>query len=143
MLSEEIQGLLDPDELVTVGSGASVFEVAGLMMRHGVSAVIVVDAGLLSGIFTVRDAVLRVVAQGLDSRAVPIGDVMTPGPLTIGPRATFGRALVVMRQHGFRQLPVVDQGKLVGIISIREALDPELEDFICEQRRRQAFEHPG
>jgi CBS domain-containing protein len=99
----------------------------------------VVRCGLLVGLFSERDLVFRVIAVGSDARTVCLGEVMTPDPLTIGPGATLGRALVLMQEHGYRYLPVVEHGRPIGIVSTRDALDPELEDFVCEQRRRESF----
>ncbi|MGZ8260416.1 MAG: CBS domain-containing protein, partial [Caldimonas sp.] len=76
---------------------------------------------------------------GLDPRTVPVVDVMTREPLTVGPDATLGQALVLMHARSIRHLPVVENGKSVGIVCARDALDPELEDFICEKVRRLGF----
>jgi CBS domain-containing protein len=139
MFSERIGHSMKSEKLVTTASQASVFEVAELMLRHGVGAVLVVEGGSLIGIFTERDAVFRVLAAGRDARAVRVGEVMTPQPVTVGPEASFGHAMLLMHERGFRHVPVVEDGRLVGIVSARDALDPELEDFICEERRREAL----
>ena len=139
MLGQTIRRLVDRDKVVAVRPQATVFEVAGLMLEHQVGAVVVIENGSPAGIFTERDVVLRVTACGLDPRAVSVGEVMTPNPVTIDPDASFGRALVLMQERGFRHLPVVEDGLLVGMVSARDALDPTLEDFVCEERRRQAL----
>jgi CBS domain-containing protein len=64
---------------------------------------------------------------------------MTRAPLTVGPETTLGRALVVMHERGIRHLPVVRDGRPVGIVCARDALDPVLEDFICEEQRRKSY----
>jgi len=91
------------------------------------------------GIFTERDAVFRVLAQGLDPQATLLSQVMTPSPVTVGPDNTFGYALQLMHQRGFRHMPVVASGRPVGIVSSRDALDPEMEQFNSEVRRRQVI----
>jgi CBS domain-containing protein len=139
MLSEPVRGLMEPAGLVTAPPQATVAEVSRLMLEHGIGTIVVVENGSPTGIFTERDAVLRVIAQGRDARSVSVGEVMTRQPLTIDPETTFGRALVLMHEHGLRHLPVVEGGKLIGIVSARDALDPELEDFISEERRRESF----
>ena len=139
MLSERIGRLVDREKMVTASPQVTVFEAARLMVEHGIGAILVVEAGALVGIFTERDAVFRVVAQSRDAHTVPIGDVMTPRPLTVTPDATFGRAMLLMHEHHFRHLPVVEDGKAIGIVSARDALDPELEDFVCEERRRESL----
>ena len=139
MLSERIRHLMMPDKLVTALPQASVFEVARSMLEWVFGAVVIVDAGAIVGIFTEQDAVFRVVAQGLDARDVPVARVMTPHPVTIGPDASLGQALRRMQEGGFRYLPVVEYGRPIGIVRAREALDPALEQFISEMRRRESF----
>jgi len=91
----------------------------------------------LVGIFTERDAVVRVMARGRDARATQLADVMTAPPLTVDPDKTFGYALLMMHENGFRHVPVIENGKPVGIVSARNALDPEMEEFVSEAQRRQ------
>jgi CBS domain-containing protein len=64
---------------------------------------------------------------------------MTPSPHTVGPDKPFGYALLVMHDHGFRHLPVIENGKLIGIVSARSAMDPDLEEFEAEAQRRRYF----
>jgi CBS domain-containing protein len=61
---------------------------------------------------------------------------MTTEPQTVDPNKSFGYALLVMHEYGFRHLPVVENGKLIGIVSARNALDPDLEEFVAESQRR-------
>lgn len=139
MLNQPIRSLAETAKFVTAAPPTSVAEAAALMLAHGVGAVLVVEGGALAGIFTEHDIVARVIAGGRDPHAVAIGEVMTREPLTVDPDALLGHALVVMHDHGIRHLPVIEDGKPVGIVCARDALDPELEDFICEERRREAF----
>jgi CBS domain-containing protein len=127
------------DRVVTVGCDVHVLEVARLMAARGAGAVLVLEDGVLTGIFTEQDAVFRVLAAGLDPRAVPVGAVMTPRPVTIGSEATLGQAMLRMMQHGFRRLPVLENGAVVGLVTARPALDPELEELVAEQRRRESL----
>jgi len=117
----------------------SVSEAAVLMANKNVGAVLVIEDDRLVGIFTERDIVFRVIARGLDVRTTRLADVMTPAPHTIEPDRPFGYALTIMHEHGFRHLPVTEQGKPIGIISARSAMDPELEDFVSEARRRKHY----
>ena len=110
-----------------------------MMLMDGKGAVVVIERGAIAGIFTENDIVSRVIADGRDPAAVTIGEVMTPDPLTIGPEAMLGQALVLMHERGIRHLPVVEKGKLVGMVCARDALDPELEEFVCEESRRESF----
>ena len=62
---------------------------------------------------------------------------MTRSPLALAPDRTYGHALLLMQEHGFRHVPVVENGRPIGIVSSRKAMDPELEEFVSEQRRRE------
>jgi CBS domain-containing protein len=140
MFEQPIGELMDPHKLLLGPPSMTVSQAAGEMQRRAVGAVLVVDAGRLLGIFTERDAVYRVIATGLDVHSTPIGAVMTPQPRSLGPDERYGLALLLMREHGFRHVPVVADGKVLGIVSSRLALDPEMEDFVAEAHRRDSFE---
>jgi CBS domain-containing protein len=96
----------------------------------------VVENEHLIGIFTERDALYRVIARGLDAQATKLSEVMTPKPYTIEPTRTYGYALVLMQENGFRHVPVIKDGKPIGMVSSRNAMDPELEEFASEANRR-------
>jgi CBS domain-containing protein len=136
MLSEPVANLLEPRKLVVAGPRTSVSEAVRLMKDNGVGAVLVLQDGRLVGIFTERDAVYRVMAPGRDPTATTLGEVMTRDPKTVAPDETFGYALLLMHEHGFRHAPVVRDGRPVGVVSARLALDPELEEFTAEAERR-------
>jgi CBS domain-containing protein len=139
MLREPIGRLKDTPRVATAPPETSVVDACAMMLVDGKGAVVVVDRGAIAGIFTENDVVSRVIADGRDPAAVTIGEVMTPDPLTIGPQAMLGHALVVMHERRIRHLPVVDNGRLVGMVCARDALDPELEEFVCEESRRASF----
>lgn len=91
----------------------------------------------LVGIFTERDAVFRVVAQQRNANTTRLAEVMTPAPVTVAPQESFSYALMLMHENGLRHVPVVQNGEPVGMVSARNALDPELEQFESEARRRE------
>jgi signal-transduction protein with cAMP-binding, CBS, and nucleotidyltransferase domain len=62
--------------------------------------------------------------------------MMTPDPKTIAPDKAYGVAMLTMHENGFRHLPVIENGVPIGIVSSRSALDPDLEEFVSEERRR-------
>jgi len=136
MLSEPVANLLEPRKLVVAGPRTSVSEAVRLMKDNEVGAVLVLQDDRLVGIFTERDAVYRVMAPGRDPTATTLGEVMTRDPKTVAPDETFGYALLLMHEHGFRHAPVVRDGRPVGVVSARLALDPELEEFAAEAERR-------
>jgi CBS domain-containing protein len=136
MFSQPVKHVMERKKLLTAPPAMTVREAARQMAKRKVGAVLVVEHENLVGIFTERDAVFRVIAQDRDSRATPLADVMTPSPKTVTPDKSFGYALLLMHENGFRHLPVLENGKLVGIVSARNALDPDLEEFVSEAHRR-------
>jgi CBS domain-containing protein len=136
MFSQRIRDVMERKKLLTAQPETTVSEAARLMARRKVGAVMVVEQQRLVGIFTERDAVFRVVARGLDAQTTRLADVMTSAPQTVDPDKSFGYALLLMYENGFRHLPVIENSKLVGIVSARNALDPDLEEFISESERR-------
>ena len=94
-----------------------------------VGAILVLNKGGLAGIFTERDALSRVLAAGLEPETTPLGRVMTANPDTITPNRPFGEALIMMYDHGYRHVPVVEDDVPVGIVSMRDTAPPRLEDL--------------
>ncbi len=139
MFEQPIGELMDERKLLLAAPSMTVSQAASEMQRRAVGAVLVLDQGKLVGIFTERDAVYRVIAAGLDVHTTPLGQVMTPQPRTLGPERRYGVALLMMHEHGFRHVPVVANGKVLGIVSSRLALDPDMEDFVAEAHRRDSF----
>ena len=137
MFDRTIKSIMEPGKFLTAPPGTTVSQAARLMAAKNTGAVLVVDEGGLVGIFTERDVVFRVIAQGLDPAATGIETVMTRSPLALAPDRTYGHALLLMQEHGFRHVPVVENGRPIGIVSSRKAMDPELEEFVSEQRRRE------
>ena len=127
---------MDPRKLILVPGSMTVREAAKLMKTKHYGAVLITEGDELLGIFTERDAIFRVIAVGRDPETTPLVDVMTKEPKTISPEKTFGHAMLMMHEGGFRHVPVIDNGKLVGMVSSRNALDPDLEEFVFEERRR-------
>jgi CBS domain-containing protein len=136
MLGLPIKNVLEPRRLVVAAPHTTVAEAARLMKKGKVGAVLVVEEERLVGIFTERDALFRVIAPGLDPTTTEMRDVMTRDPTTVAPDETFGYALLLMHEHGFRHTPVVENGRPIGVVSARHALDPELEEFTAEAARR-------
>ena len=121
---------------VTVTRTATVVEAARQMKQRNVGSVLVVDGARLVGIFTERDVLFRVLAAERDPSATRMSEVMTPQPQTLTADEPFLRALRVMHEGRFRHLPVVEQGRPIGIVSVRDALDEDLAElrFDLEQR---------
>lgn len=139
MLDRPVRSVIRRRNVLKVSPETTVRRAATLMAKRNVGAVMVIEDGRLAGIFTERDVVFRVVARGLDPAATRLAEVMTRKPRTVGPNTSFGRAILLMHDHGFRHLPVVENGVPIGIVSGRSAMDPELEDFVAEAQRRRHF----
>ncbi len=137
MFDQPIRNLMERKKFLTASPNATVSSAAKLMAGKNVGAVLVVEGERLLGIFSERDVVFRVIAKGLDAKATLLSEVMTVDPKTLEPGKTYGHALLLMQENGFRHVPVVENGKPIGIISSRNAMDPDLEEFVFEQRRRE------
>ena len=137
MFGLKVRDVMD-GQLLTMPRDACVDQAVKMMARDRIGAVMVVDNGRLSGIFTERDAVFRVMAADRDAKTTRLAEVMTADPKTVDPDKSFGYAMLLMFENGFRHVPVIDNDRLIGIVSARNALDPDLEEFVAEsQRRRQ------
>jgi CBS domain-containing protein len=121
-LSRPISEILRGHQLVSADPGMSVREAAQLMADRKIGALPVVREGRLLGIFTERDALVRVLARGLEPEKTPVSEVMTADPVTIDARRPFRHALQMMIDGGFRHVPVVERGSVVGVVSARDAL---------------------
>jgi CBS domain-containing protein len=121
---------------VTAPKSATVREASRTMKLHNVGAVLVVDGTRLVGIFTERDALFRVLAEGRNAETTRMTDVMTPQPQTIQPDEPFLQALRIMHKGRFRHLPVVEFDRPLGMVSVRDALDDDLYDLraVLEQQ---------
>jgi len=137
MPHRSIREIIAQQEVVTAAGGTTVSDAARLMRQKQVGAVMVVEQDKLAGVFTERDALFRVLAEGRDAHSTRLAEVMTPNPQTIHPDKPFSEALHIMHEGGFRHVPVVEDGRPVGMVSARDALGPELEDFIYELLRQE------
>ena len=137
MPQRAIRSIIAKQKILTATAEITVAEAARLMKKKSVASVMIVKHnGCLTGIFTERDAVFRVLAEGRDPKTTRLAEVMTPQPQTIAPEKPFGHALLMMYESGFRHVPVVEDGKPVGMVSARDALGPELQEFESELQRR-------
>lgn len=139
MFDLPIRSVMERKKFITAAPDKTVSQAARLMAGKDAGAVLVVEGDQLIGIFTERDVVFRVIALGLDPKETLLREVMTADPKTLGPTQSYGHALVIMQENGFRHVPVVEEGQAIGIISSRNAMDPDLEEFVADQRRREHY----
>lgn len=140
MTARTIRDVVEGQKLLTAQASMTVVEAARVMKERRVGAILILDGEELAGIFTERDALFRVVAEGLDPTATSVADVMTADPVTIAPDKPFATALELMHAGQFRHVPVVEGTRPIGMVSSRDAMGPELEQFmytlIVEQQNR-------
>jgi CBS domain-containing protein len=135
-MDRPIRVIIEDQQPVTAAADITVAAAARLMKEHRIGAILVVQEGRLAGIFTERDALFRVIAEGRDPAATRVAEVMTANPRTIAPDRPFGHALHLMYEGGFRHVPVVDNGRPLGVVSSRDALGPDLQQFVRDLETR-------
>ncbi|MEI8395203.1 MAG: CBS domain-containing protein [Rhodospirillaceae bacterium] len=127
MPHRRIQQILRHQHLLHLGPEVSVRDAAKQMSERHVAAVIVTEGNdALDGIFTERDLLDRVVVPGLDPDKTPLSKVMTTNPATVTPGETVRDALEIMDSKGVRHLPVVVEGRVLGVISMRDFVGDEV-----------------
>lgn len=109
-------------DLIRVGSGEMVVEALRQMRDNRVRSVLVIDDDVLVGIVTQGDCAIKVLLPGLDAKQTPVGQVMTRDPVTVKPDDQLEGCMAMMAARGFRHLPVLDAGKVVGVISIGDVV---------------------
>jgi CBS domain-containing protein len=114
----------------TIGPAASVYEAVQAMAQHNIGALLVVDAGQVVGIVTERDYARKVVLMDRSSKLTPVADIMSSRVMYVQPRHTSGECMALMTENRLRHLPVLDDGKLVGLVSIGDLV----KDIISEQQ---------
>ena len=118
MTQRHMLDIIHDQNPVMLTADKSVKEACDLMRTKRVGAILVIDRNdRLVGIFTGRDAVCRVVADGRDSSSTRLSDVMTAEPVTMGPGKTAIEALHLMQDGGFRHIPIIDGESVIGIVS--------------------------
>jgi CBS domain-containing protein len=115
-----VPDVVSNQQLLELPPTATVRGAALAMRERHVGAVLVTTDGHLNGIFTERDMVNRVVADSRDPDQTTLADVMTANPDTIAPTTTAIDALRLMNDGGYRHLPIVENGRVVGIVSRRD-----------------------
>jgi CBS domain-containing protein len=135
-----VQDLIRDRPTFTVEADVSVLKAVEMMVEKNIGAVAVVREGELVGIFSERDLMKRVVAGNRSPGLTKVAEVMTPRPYTVSSNERFQHCMFLMREHGFRHLPVVDDnGKLCGLISLRDVLLRDLTEKDDEVRMMRAY----
>ncbi len=114
---------------------ATVYEALEVLADKGIGALLVMDDSALVGILSERDYARRVILHGKESRSTPVRDIMTLGVLTVTRETTTAQCMEVMTNERIRHLPVVEDGEVVGLISIGDVVRSVIEEqqFLIEQ----------
>ncbi|MFZ6027814.1 MAG: CBS domain-containing protein [Chloroflexota bacterium] len=110
------------DGVWSISPEASVFEALAMMAEKEIGALLVIDKGEVAGIFSERDYARKVILRGKSSKDIPVSEVMTRRVLCVNPSTTVGECMALMTEKHIRHLPVMDDGKLAGFISIGDVV---------------------
>ena len=117
----------------TLGQSATIMEAACAMRDNDIGDVVVLDNGRLCGILTDRDIVVRALAAGCDPNRTSVGDICSRDLLTLAPDDSTGHAVRVMRERAIRRLPIEEDGRVVGIITIGDvAVDADRRSALAD-----------
>jgi len=119
-------------DVLQIDAGASVFDAIKQMVEAGVGSLLVTEEGDVAGIFTERDYLRRMTLEGRDDKETPVRDVMSSPLVVVTPENTIDECMAMMTDRRIRHLPVVDDGNVVGIVSIG--------DIVKFKSKQQSFE---
>ncbi|MFC3199417.1 CBS domain-containing protein [Parapedobacter deserti] len=120
-----------PAVVYSITADVSVLEALKIMMEKNISALLVIENESLRGIFTERDYARKIILQGRSSKDTPMHEVMTRNPHTITPQESIDHCMQLMTDNHFRHLPVMENDRVVGMLSIGD-----LVKFIIEDQQR-------
>jgi len=106
----------------SIQPGATVYEAIELMARKNIGAVPIVEAGKLLGILSERDYTRKVILKGKSSRKTPVEDIMSTSLVAVSPDNTIAECMRLMTEERVRHLPVLEDGELMGILSIGDVV---------------------
>ncbi len=120
------------DRVLSIEAGASVFEAVEEMVEANVGSLLVTDRGDIVGIVTERDYLRRVTLEGRTDRDTAVGEIMSSPLVVVTPETEIDECMAVMTDRRIRHLPVVEDGEVVGVVSIG--------DLVKFKSKRQSFE---
>jgi CBS domain-containing protein len=119
-------------EVLKIDAEASVFEAVERMVERNVGSLLVTEGGEITGIVTERDYLRRVTLEGREERETPVREIMSSPLIVVTPDTTIDECMALMTDRRIRHLPVVEDGTVVGLVSIG--------DLVKFQSRQQSFE---
>jgi CBS domain-containing protein len=130
-----LRELVKDRKFYSVDASRTVLEAARYMMEHNVGAVPVLRDGELTGILSERDIMNRVVAVGRTPGTTAVSEVMTANPRAVSAEESIEECLFIMREFGFRHLPIVDGRELKGLVSLRDVLMHQANEIERQARK--------
>jgi CBS domain-containing protein len=118
-------------QVYSVSPETSVYDALQVMMERNISSLLIMENEILKGIFTERDYARKLVLMGRSSKETPIGEIMTANLFTITPSETIDHCMEMMSTHKIRHLPVIDNNRVTGMVSIGDVVK-----FIIEDQKR-------
>lgn len=136
-----LRSVLQRQHVISAPPDASVLDVAHRMTRAQVGAIPILQGERLVGIFSERDLMTRVVVAGRDPATTLVSEVMTAGVATASLQEHVSACMERMKSVGCRHLPVVVDGRVIGMVSLRDLLRDELAEQVSEVRSLRAYLH--
>ncbi len=130
-----LRELVKDRKVYSIEVSRTVLDAARYMMEHHIGAVAVMRNGELTGILSERDIMNRVVAVGRNPGTTAISEVMTPKPRAVAADETIEECLFIMREFGFRHLPIVEGKELKGLVSLRDVLMHQVDEIERQSRK--------
>jgi CBS domain-containing protein len=120
---------------------ASVFDALKVLADHEVGALVVVDEGRLVGVFSERDYTRKVALQGRNSKNTRVREIMSSNVIAVSPQTGTRDCMALMREKRIRHLPVVEGGRVLGMLSIRDLLDDLIADHEMTIQQLESYIH--
>ncbi len=139
MIRKIVPDVINDQVLHKVSPKDTARSAAKMMRDNKVAALLVMNADRLVGIITERDMTARVIAAGLNPDSAEVADIMTGDPDTLSPHDTAADAIHMMKSRGYRHLPVVENGKVVGMVSVRDIYAVHNGELEQDLKDRNAF----
>jgi CBS domain-containing protein len=127
----------------TISPEATAYEALQLMAEHNLGALVVTESNDVVGIFSERDYARKVILQGRASKTALIRELMTPDVLYVGPDDTMENCMALMTAHRTRHLPVMENGKLAGLVSIGDVVKAVISAHEFTIRELERYIHGG
>ena len=124
-----------PSRVVSVSPEQTVLDAIKVLAQEDIGAAIVMSGGRIAGIFSERDYTRKVILKGRSSDSTRVEEIMTPNVVVVNPRTKTRDCMALMTEKNIRHLPVVDEGRVIGMVSIRDIVSDIIadQDFTIEQ----------